>query len=496
MTHGTVTTMQGASGLWDVLARLLKRMGLGSLRAQMVACLLGPILLISVISNLLAYYDTRDKATAVVDQMLVGSARMIGGAVSVRDGFHSVEIPPAAIENLGSKAGDTIYFRVDSPRYGLIAGTPELPAYAAPKLSKEGWFSFNESFRGQDIRVVAFAQPVFPFAEDDFVIIQVATTLKGRDIKVMNGWERIGRHQVLLLVVAALLGMFWTRAALAPVLRIGDAVSQRQVDDRAGIDAEDTPAELTPLVESINEHIQRINHYINQHDRFISNAAHQLKTPLTVLNTQISVGLRSAKAPDKQRAMSAAHETLRHCIHMTEQLLTLCAADHITGSRPPATTIKLNEIVRTVLENHAELADMKHIDLGFAAVGDAAVVSGVPILVETLAANLLDNAIRYTPPGGVVTATVKATSEGGILEVEDNGPGIPPPERDLVLERYYRRTEPGEQKGCGLGLSIVREIALGARARLELLSRTDGQAGLLVRVTFPAPAADAVDSAT
>jgi two-component system sensor histidine kinase TctE len=496
MTEGTATTQQGASGFWDVLARLLKRMGLGSLRAQMFACLLGPILLISVISNLLSYYDTRDKANAVVDQMLVGSARMIGGAVSVRDGYHSVEIPPAAIENLGSEAGDNIYFRVDSPRYGLIAGTPELPVYAAAKLSKEGWSSFNETFRGQDIRVVAFAQPVFPFAEEDFVIIQVATTLKGRDIKVMNGWMHVSRHEIALLVVATLLGMFWTRAALAPVLRISDAVSRRQVDDRAGIDAEDTPTELTPLVQSINEHIRRINHYINQHDRFISNAAHQLKTPLTVLNTQISVGLRSATAPDKQKAMSAAHETLRHCIHMTEQLLTLSAADHITGNRPPATATNLNEIVRTVLENHAELADMKNIDLGFAAVGDAAVVSGVPILIETLAANLLDNAIRYTPPGGVVTATVKATPDGAILEVEDNGPGIPPLERDLVLERYYRRTETGEQKGCGLGLSIVREIALGAGARLELLARADGQAGLLVRVRFPAPSTGAADSAT
>lgn len=476
--------------LWDALANALQRMGLKSLRAQMFACLLGPILIITVISNILSYFASRDRANAVVDQMLIGSARMIGGSVAVLDSRHTVDIPPAAIENLTMGAGDIVYFRVDAPGSGLIGGTPELSPFAGT-IRKEEWQSKYAVFREQEMRLVAFAQPVFPFTERDVVVIQVATTLAGRDKLVHNSWIRISQHQAILLLVAGLVGAFWTRAALAPVLRIGKEVKRRKVDDGTDFVVQGAPKELTPLVQSINDHVHRINHYINEHDRFISNAAHQLKTPLTVLNTQVAVGLRSSTLEEKQDALQAANETLRHCIHMTHQLLTLSAADHISGSRIPPAPMNLNDIVREVIENHAELAGSKEIDLGLVASGQPALISGVPILIETLVANLLDNAIRYTPAGGEVTAILKNDAGSVDLEVVDSGPGIPVQERGKVFERYYRLPETAEQDGCGLGLAIVQEIALTSKASLTLLDRPDGQPGLLVRVKFATESGDA-----
>ena len=466
-----------------VVSKLFQRLGLRSLRSQMHASLLAPMLLLAVLSNYLAYVGSYERANAVVDQMLVGSARIIGESISVAGGLPAVDIPPVALENLRTDAGDSVYYRVDSPRFGLLAGDADLPVFA-DKIEVEGWRAFDASFRDKPIRAIAYAQALYPFSDSDVVVIQVVTTTKGRNQLAVDSWTRITWYQALLVIVAAVFGGIWARAALAPALRISEAVRSISEDATTGIEAEGAPTELVPLVQAINDYIGRINHYVEQQRRFISNAAHQLKTPLTILNTQVVVGIRSEEVAVKQRALEANYQMLQHCIHMTEQLLTLSAADHKFGSRLPKAKVNLNGVVRSVLEKLAGLADQKGIDLGFTSNDSAASVLGVPVLIETLAANLVDNAIRYTPNCGIVTASVKSNGEEVCLEVEDNGPGIPAHLRDQVFERYYRVSTADQEKGSGLGLAIVREISLLSDAQVFLLDRPDGAQGLLARIVF------------
>src|SRR5262249_21356651 len=148
-------------------------------------------------------------------------------------------------------------------------------------------------------------------------------------------------------------------------------------------------------------------------------------------------------------------------------------------------SVRLDDVVREVLIDFAEFAHQRTVDLGFAGESEAPVVRGVPLLMRELVANLVDNAIRYTPAGGTVTAAVRCSGDTVHLEVEDSGPGIPAHERERVFERFYRVDSSAPQEGSGLGLAIVREIAIVCGAQVQLCERPDGTQGLVARVTFP-----------
>ena len=241
--------------------------------------------------------------------------------------------------------------------------------------------------------------------------------------------------------------------------------------------------------------MQKLEEHVTAHSRFIANAAHQLRTPLTLLNTQATYALRRTDLQDKDHALRAIHDSLGQSIRMVHQLLTLSAAESSAkrDSRPSA--IDLAELVPGVLETEAALAESKNIDLGFEHAGGSATVFASQAMLRELVANLVDNALRYTPAGGIVTASVIASEAEVELRIEDNGPGIPREERDRVFERFCRLRE-DECDGCGLGLSIVREIAAAWNARVELSEGRSGK-GLLATVTFakysPALSNHAVD---
>jgi two-component system sensor histidine kinase TctE len=316
-------------------------------------------------------------------------------------------------------------------------------------------------------------------------IVQVAVTQRGLDALARRIWLRSVWPQAALLAAVALLGWFWVRVALRPVTRISAQVRNRELESSAPIAADDAPQELRPLVQAINDYIERIGQYVGERGRFISNAAHQLKTPITVLNTQITVGLRSEGPEPKQQALAGSYQTVQHCIRLIHQLLTLSSAEHTLVPRIEPTVVPLGDVVREVLEDFAERAHGKNIDLGLGAETEDAQVRGVPLMLRELVANLVDNALRYTPEEGTVTVSVLRRDGEVWLEVEDSGPGIPAAERERVFERFYRLADTAHEEGSGLGLAIVREIAMASGARIELQDRADGSPGLLVRVVFP-----------
>jgi two-component system sensor histidine kinase TctE len=239
-------------------------------------------------------------------------------------------------------------------------------------------------------------------------------------------------------------------------------------------------SELRPLVHALNDHMERVQNQMAAQRRFVSNAAHQLRTPLALISTQASVAARESDPGRRDEALQALRASTRQVTRLASQLLTLSRAE--PGSRRPRSdTVDLTATARQVLESQAEEALRRNIDLGLEAEAPV-LVEGDGTMLREMLVNLVDNALRYSLESGRVTVSVARQGGTAILTVEDNGPGIPEGERSPVFERFYRiiGTEP---EGSGLGLAIVREVADGAGGSVILGDGSDG--GLLVTVRLP-----------
>jgi two-component system sensor histidine kinase TctE len=451
-----------------------------SLRLQLLAWLLLPLGFLVTVNTWLSFRDASATATAVQDRMLLGAVRIIAEQTYYRAGELHVEVPPAALELFESASRDRVYYRVVSPRGALLLGYPELPA-PPQSLSSEEFMHFDATMRGEPVRVAAFGHPLIGAPEPQVALIEVAQTLRSHRGLASQIWEQAIIHQLIMLALTIAMVWLGLRFGLRPLIRLRDAVLERRPGALEPLDPGPVPQELAPLVSAVNEYVRRLDEHMAAHGRFVAYASHQLRTALSVLNTQVSFALGSKDAAVREDALQAIRGGVRHGIRLVNQLLTLFVAEAAAHSGERQTEVDLAEVVTRVLEESAAAAQAKSIDLGFEQRG-AALVRGTPSMLHELVANLVDNAIRYTPRGGVVTASVDGGGERVALRVEDNGPGIAPEQRERVFERFYRLHDDGGG-GSGLGLPIVREIAAASRASVELSGAPYGT-GLVVSVVF------------
>ncbi|MGH8634301.1 MAG: sensor histidine kinase, partial [Burkholderiales bacterium] len=232
-----------------------------------------------------------------------------------------------------------------------------------------------------------------------------------------------------------------------------------------------------------NDLLARLGTAIAKQQRFIADAAHQLRTPIAGLKTQTELALRQSQpgnVPDTLRQLQTATE---QATRLVNQLLSLARAEPGAKRGHTVARLDLARLARNAATEWVPRALARRIDLGYDGEEGAAWIEGDSCLVHDMLGNLLDNAIHYTQQGGHVTVRVAAAADAVVLSVEDNGPGIPESERERVFERFYRVLGAGSE-GCGLGLAIVREIALSHGAEVTLGAGAGGQ-GTLVRVAFP-----------
>jgi two-component system sensor histidine kinase TctE len=234
-------------------------------------------------------------------------------------------------------------------------------------------------------------------------------------------------------------------------------------------------------VHELNDLLHRLAESIGVQQRFVADAAHQLRTPLAALQAQVEAARRERLPPELAPTVDHLYAATRRAAHLARQLLTLAAVDPASERQFVPEASDLARIAQGRVDDWLATADVKHIDLGFEL--EPAPVLGEPHLLAELATNLVDNALRYTLSDGEVTVRTGRRDARSFLEVEDNGPGIPESERERVFERFYRlRSTPGE--GTGLGLAIVREIALRHDAVVEIRVPAS-RIGTVVAVTFP-----------
>src|SRR5450830_717109 len=454
-----------------------------SLLRQLMGWLLLPLALLAALDLWITYRDAHHTATLVQQRMLLGAARMIGQQIEIQDGQPNAVLPPAALELFASPYADRVYYRITQANGELLLGYPELPPPPQPPAPDEAVY-FDTWQNQQAVQAVAFSQPVLSAPTQTTLLIEVAQTLVGRDALAGEIWRSaLWRELGLLSGVALLL-----RRGLRPVTGLRDQVLARQPGTLEPLPSRHLPTELAPLADAMTDYAARLDHHMSAHSRFIADAAHQLRTPLTVLNTQLVFALRQSDEPTRQEALRAAQTTLQHGTRLVQQLLSFSAAE-ASRSRPDTLSpLDLGQTAREVLERLALLAAQREIDLGFEAPGQEGQagtrfeVTGSAHLLHELCANLIDNALRYTPPGGAVTLRLRRAPGQVLLEVEDNGPGIPPALRERVFERFFR-LDNQQSDGCGLGLAIVREIAQAHRASVQLGDGPEGR-GLRVTVVF------------
>lgn len=282
---------------------------------------------------------------------------------------------------------------------------------------------------------------------------------------------------VLLLIVADLV-----RKMFRPIAALSMEIDQRAEQELHPVDDRHLPVEVRPFAVAINRLLARVSQSMESQRRFVADAAHELRSPLTALSLQAE-RLAEAEMPDLARErLMVLRQGIERGRSLLDQLLTLAKAQSVADS--PKSPVSVQGIYRRVLEDLMPLAEAKHIDIGVEGTQDAEVwVSELDMIA--VVKNLVDNAIRYTPEGGRVDLSVESSDAKAALRIQDSGPGIPLAERDRVFDPFYR-TLGSEQIGSGLGLSIVQTIAhrIGAEIRLDFSDQAK-QTGLSVAILIP-----------
>jgi len=459
-----------------------------SLRGRLLAWVMLPLVGAVAVDGWISHNDAGATASVVQDRLLLGSARIVAEQLHFEDGSFQDHIPPAALELFESGDIDRVYYRVTTASGQIITGYGEL-ALPGTKPQAETPLFFDTVVRDAPVRAVAYLQPVLAEGGVQPVLVEIAQTLNGHARLTRNLWLHTMTQQLVLLALVAVLILFGLRHGLQPLLRLRDAVLAREPAALQPLAFTAVPAELAPLVVAINEYALRLDQYTGAQRIFIQNAAHQLRTPLTLLNTQVSYAARATDVAGRTESLAAVRATVQQSMRLVNQLLTLSAVEARSPDELLPSGIALDRVLHQVLEDLAGQAQAKGIDLGFEMAGTDPVVAGHPIALREIAMNLVDNAIRYTQPGGVVTSRIVVLPQAVALVVEDNGPGIAPEQRERVFERFYRIND-GDSGGCGLGLPIVREFASRMGATVALGAPPAGR-GLSVTVTFRAAAAAA-----
>ncbi|MBL8350089.1 MAG: sensor histidine kinase N-terminal domain-containing protein [Burkholderiaceae bacterium] len=441
------------------------------------------MLLVVGIALWLTWRTAVDASNAAYDRSLLGAIKSIDANITTDSGGLAVELPYRMLEFFELTASGQVYYHVATEDGLAEIGNADLPAPALPLQTGRPQFG-DAAYFGEAVRVGSYARmlahPLAGQQAPQRVIIQVAEPLRSRaQFRRTLVLQALARDLVLVLVAGGLLvlAIGW---ALRPLARLRQEVGGRSPQDLTPIATGGIPADVRPLVEAINHHVERTRRLSEARRRFVDDASHQLRTPLATLTTQVGFALRESDPAALRDALRALKVQLDETVRQTNQMLALARTDSAELVTEP---IALDGLAAELARAWWAEARSRQIDLGLEVPDQPVSVQVHPGLLKEALSNLLHNAIRYTPAGGQVTVRVAAAGREARLMVIDNGPGIPEAERARASERFFRASN-ASQPGSGLGLAIVRSIAERHGGRLELDAGPQGQ-GLVVAVVLP-----------
>ena len=456
------------------------RSGAGTLKRQLITWLAWPLMALWTISSLVDYDIANRFVNLAYDRALLESALDIGRQVKVANDRIYVDLPEIAVQMLQTRESGRVYYLVTGPNSEYITGEPDLPN--VPEVESGRVSYFDEEYQGRPVRMVALQLPLDSGRVKGLVTIQVAENRSARTDFARQLLLRMVLPQALLVLITG--GMVWYAVGrgLAPLSALRREIQNRSHRDLSALPESQAPQEVQPLIHAMNDLLSRLSKALAAQQRFIADAAHQLRTPIAGLKTQTELALRQTTDGEIRTTLSQLQTATEKTTRLVNQLLSLARAEPGTDRAVSNQSLSLARLMREVTTDWVPAALARKIDLGFEGGDIPAQFEGEAFLLREMMNNLLDNAIRYTQPGGRVTVSVNETADAIVLTVEDNGTGIPENERERVFERFYRVLGTGVD-GCGLGLSIVKEIAQRHNANIELASISPGT-GTVVRITF------------
>ena len=438
-----------------------------SLKTAIAYRLIIPVIIFIILETALSYFVTLHYVEKTYDRWLLHSARSLIQEVKVIDNKVTVNLSANALEIFKWNDTDTTFFKINAEKKGLIVGDDMLPEPLHPININQPVYS-NLSLDDKAIRMVSLQVPSIL---SEKVYIHVAETLNKRQDMMIDILLADLIPQLLLTLLISILLFEGISHGLAPLHKLAKDISQRSPSDLSPISETQVFTEVRALTDTINTLLEKLSAAIASQQRFIANAAHQLRTPLAGLKLQAERAKREDDILTMQPALSQIQNSADKASHMITQLLALARSGPI-NSKHQMEEVNLYDLVKTVCIEWLPKALEKQIEISFDVIEQSHFVKGDRVLLTELLANLLDNAIKYGHKKGNII--VRLTQNPlPCLSVEDDGPGITELEKDKIFERFYRI--PGSSgDGCGLGLAIVKEIADLHQMKLSLLSSNSG----------------------
>jgi two-component system sensor histidine kinase TctE len=464
-----------------------------SLFGEILDWMLAPLLLLWPMSIAVTYLVAKSIANGPFDRALEADAYVLARQIQPVNGVAELRMPEATRDFLRADNVDSVFFQVLGARGELVGGDRDMPLPHDDDRPQPGIVEFRDDIlRGNDIRVAYTTVEMPGLAAQGGaqpVLVQVAETLDKRSQLANDIIKGVILPQFVILPLAIILVWFGLSRGLAPLHALQSNIRARRPDDLSPLEAGQAPPEIAPLVASFNDLLTRLEQNMEFQKRFIADAAHQMKTPLAGLRTQAELALRQDVSAEVQRSLEQIATSSEHAARLVTQLLALARAENrATGQI--FSRVELTDLARLAVRDWVQAALSKQMDIGYEEPPHPVEVEGNVVMLREMLSNLIDNAIRYTPPGGRITVRVR-TDEKNLdlvhLEVEDTGLGIPAAERQRVVERFYRILG-REGDGSGLGLAIVREIVTmhGGSLAIEdhVYQEAPRLAGTLVRVSL------------
>jgi two-component system sensor histidine kinase TctE len=462
----------------------------GSLSRTLLWWILLPQLVLWLVGAFVTYNVAFTYANQVVDRSLFQTSRALARQVKPIGNGLLIDLPKAARDIIETDPDDTVYYTVSTPPGRFILGNRPLPT--PPQhipLTFDTPYFYDARVNDTKVRVAAL---LLPYGDEghERMLVQVAKSRASREL--------LARHILIdtalplsgLIVLMTLIVWGGIQAGLTPLARLRRLVEDRHPNDLTPIRLTSAPTEVRALAVALNTLLDAVQRNVETQKRFISDAAHQLRTPLAGVKAQAELALVATQDPTVRGRLERVRESAIRSAHLVNQLLTLARAEPESAMKQGQVRVALGSLARELTAELVPRALLLGVDLGCDDDGDGVesdepamelAVTGNPLLLREALVNLIDNAMRYAGRGSVVTVRARQDGATAIVEVEDDGPGIPSSEHGRVFERFVRGVNDGS--GCGLGLAIVREVIQQHGGRVELFNVLPH--GLKVRISLP-----------
>ena len=454
-----------------------------SLRKKLLLLLVPPLLiLILIVSSILFRFAIVEQRDAF-DNALYDSAYSIYQLIQKSDdSIENLSLPKNEKQFILNDQSDVIFYNVVDTTGKVLNGNNDAGLMPQTNHPATNPYFRDGTVQNLNVRIVTTLVNIQKNGVELPVFIQVAETLNKREALASNVLIDIIVPQLILVLFTIAIIWFGVERGLQPLFDLQAAVSKRSYLDLSAIELPDVPTEVMILVNSVNSLMRQLESVLNAQNRFIADAAHQLRTPLAGAQAQLELALSESKPEQHQQLLERVSASMERLSHTITQLLSLARNQQDASHNMALTPVNLNKIAQVVTTDMVPTAIKKGLDLGFEADSQKTMVLGDSKRLKEMLYNLVDNAVLYTPAGGKVTVKVQREAGEIVLSVIDNGPGIPKAEREKVFERFHRVMGTG-QEGSGLGLSIVMEIAQLHQANVEIADEPRKK-GLNIQVSF------------